>query len=87
MITLFVLELDSEGTDKFGHFPVVFLYFSQVRKNTVQFSQSFIQKFFTVFMLNCQVQVFHVVRVDLEEIGQFLFKPLKLRGFVDLEGL
>ena len=53
MITLFVLELDSEGTDKFGHFPVVFLYFSQVRKNTVQFSQSFIHKFFTVFMLNC----------------------------------
>ena len=27
---LFILQFDSQGTDKFGHFPVVFLYFSQI---------------------------------------------------------
>ena len=43
--------------------------------------------FFTILILNCQIQVLHIVRVHLEKVGQFLSEHLKLRDFVDLEGL
>jgi hypothetical protein len=63
---VFLLEFDSEGTDKFGHFAVVFLDASQVGKNTVKLSESLMDEFFAVLIFDGNVKIFGIILIDLE---------------------
>jgi hypothetical protein len=65
-VFVFLLEFDPEGTDKFGHFAVVFLDATQVGKNTVKFSESLMDEFGAVLIFDGVVKIFDVVLIDLE---------------------
>jgi hypothetical protein len=63
---VFLLEFDSKGTDKFGHFAVIFLDASQVGKNTVELSESLMDEFGVVLIFDGIVKIFNVVLIDLK---------------------
>ena len=65
-VFVFLLEFDSEGTDKFRHFAVIFLDASQVGKNTVELSESWLDEFGVVLIFDGIVKIFNVVLIDLK---------------------